>query len=68
MQIWNRACGTCACLIAAEPGAADALALAADGAMTVDAALVTLDFGLRHGLLADAAAAACIRQLRVPRR
>ena len=33
---------------------ADALALAASGAMTVDAALVTLDFALRHGLLAPA--------------
>lgn len=33
---------------------ADALALAASGTMTVDAALVTLDFGLRHGLLAPA--------------
>ncbi|MDP3084956.1 MAG: DUF4743 domain-containing protein [Rubrivivax sp.] len=31
-----------------------ALALAADGAMTVDAALVTLDFALRHRLLAPA--------------
>ena len=30
---------------------ADALALAAGNSMTVDAALVTLDFGLRHGLL-----------------
>jgi 8-oxo-dGTP pyrophosphatase MutT (NUDIX family) len=30
----------------------DALVLAASGAMTVDAALVTLDFALRHGLLA----------------
>lgn len=30
---------------------ADALALAAGASMTVDAALVTLDFGLRHGLL-----------------
>jgi 8-oxo-dGTP pyrophosphatase MutT (NUDIX family) len=33
---------------------AQALALAESGAMTVDAALVTLDFGLRHGLLAPA--------------
>ncbi|CAD5374985.1 Nudix hydrolase domain-containing protein [Rubrivivax sp. A210] len=32
----------------------EALALAAGGRMTVDAALVTLDFGLRHGLLAPA--------------
>jgi len=30
---------------------ADAMALAASGAMTVDAALVTLDFGHRHGWL-----------------
>ena len=37
---------------------ADALALAASGAMTVDAALVTLDFALRHGLLAPARQAA----------
>lgn len=40
---------------------AEALACAADGAMTVDAALATLDFALRHGLLraaeADALAA-----------
>ena len=34
---------------------ADALALAAGPSMTVDAALVTLDFALRHGLIADAA-------------
>ncbi len=33
---------------------AEALALAAGPAMTVDAALVTLDFALRHGLFADA--------------
>ena len=33
---------------------APALALAAGDAMTVDAALVTLDFALRHGLLAPA--------------
>ena len=33
---------------------AEALVLAASGAMTVDAALVTLDFALRHGLLAPA--------------
>ena len=32
---------------------AQALALAAGHTMTVDAALVTLDFGLRHGLLAE---------------
>ncbi|MDO9074214.1 MAG: DUF4743 domain-containing protein [Rubrivivax sp.] len=36
---------------------ADALALAAGDTMTVDAALVTLDFGLRHGLFAPAEAA-----------
>ncbi len=36
---------------------ADALALAAGDTMTVDAALVTLDFGLRHGLLPPAEAA-----------
>jgi hypothetical protein len=35
----------------------DALALAAGREMTVDAALVTLDFALRHGLLDDAALA-----------
>lgn len=37
---------------------AEALALAAGDTMTVDAALVTLDFGLRHGLLAPPEAAA----------
>jgi 8-oxo-dGTP pyrophosphatase MutT (NUDIX family) len=37
---------------------ADALALAASGEMTVDAALVTLDFALRHRLLDRAAHAA----------
>jgi 8-oxo-dGTP pyrophosphatase MutT (NUDIX family) len=36
-------------------GMADALALAASGEMTVDAALVTLDFALRRHLLDDAA-------------
>jgi 8-oxo-dGTP pyrophosphatase MutT (NUDIX family) len=36
---------------------ADALALASGETMTVDAALVTLDFGLRHGLFAPAEAA-----------
>ena len=35
----------------------DALGLAAGSEMTVDAALVTLDFALRHGLLDDAAVA-----------
>jgi len=37
---------------------ADALALAAGDTMTADAALVTLDFALRHGLLAPAFEAA----------
>lgn len=37
--------------------AVDALAIAAADTMTVDASLVTLDFALRHGLLAPAAAA-----------
>ncbi len=44
---------------------------ALDGAMTVDAALVTLDFGLRHGLLAEplaAATQAALAPLRVQRR
>lgn len=36
---------------------ADALALAAGDTMTVDAALVTLDFGLRHGLFEPTEAA-----------
>ena len=35
---------------------ATALACAADGEMTVDAALATLDFALRHGLLPEAEA------------
>lgn len=43
-----------------------ALALAAAGALTVDAALATLDFALRHGLLADAALAQALDALRVP--
>ncbi len=47
---------------------AEAAALAAGTAMTVDAALVTIDFLLRHGLVHDAALAACIRPLRVSRR
>lgn len=34
----------------------EALAAAASGEMTMDAALATLDFGLRHGLLGDEAA------------
>ncbi len=47
-----------------------AMRCALDGAMTVDAALVTLDFGLRHGLLAGplaAAAQAALAPLRVQR-
>ena len=36
---------------------ADALELALGSSMTVDAALVTLDFGFRHGLLAPTLAA-----------
>lgn len=43
-----------------------ALALAARGALTVDAALATLDFALRHGLLADPALAQALQGLRVP--
>lgn len=39
---------------------ADALALAAGNTMTIDAALVTLDFGLRHGLLAPPPGAAAL--------
>ncbi|MFY9514170.1 MAG: DUF4743 domain-containing protein [Rubrivivax sp.] len=46
---------------------ADALALASGDGMTVDAALVTLDFALRHGLLHDAAASECVQARRVPR-
>jgi 8-oxo-dGTP pyrophosphatase MutT (NUDIX family) len=45
---------------------AQALALAACGALTVDAALATLDFALRHGLLADAGLANALDALRVP--
>ncbi len=44
---------------------ADALALAAGKRMTVDAAVVTLDFAQRHGLLHDAAAAGRLQALRV---
>jgi 8-oxo-dGTP pyrophosphatase MutT (NUDIX family) len=44
---------------------AEALDIAAGTTMTVDAALVTIDFALRHGLLEDAEAAAGIRNLRV---
>ncbi len=46
----------------------EALALASGTLMTVDAALVTFDFLLRHGLLADAAAAERVRHLRVVRK
>lgn len=46
---------------------ADALALAASGRMTVDAALVTLDFALRHALVTDAGAARALAELRVVR-
>lgn len=46
----------------------EAAALAAGNTMTVDAALVTIDFLLRHDLVHDEAAADCIRNLRVPRR
>jgi len=42
---------------------AEAIERAAAGEMTVDAALVTLDFALRHRLLADAEAAALARAL-----
>ena len=45
--------------------AAEAMALASGAAMTVDSALVTLDFGLRHGLIADTELDTCIRKLRV---
>jgi 8-oxo-dGTP pyrophosphatase MutT (NUDIX family) len=48
--------------------AAKAMALAAGTAMTVDSALVTLDFGLRHGLIVDPELDACIRNLRVGHR
>jgi 8-oxo-dGTP pyrophosphatase MutT (NUDIX family) len=49
---------------------AQALALAASGAMTVDASLATLDFAQRHGLLGQApgdatALAAALAQMRV---
>lgn len=46
---------------------AEAVALAASGRMTVDAALVTLDFVLRHGLVDDPAAARAVNALRVVR-
>jgi 8-oxo-dGTP pyrophosphatase MutT (NUDIX family) len=42
---------------------AEAIARAAAGEMTVDAALVTLDFALRHRLLAEAEAAPLARAL-----
>lgn len=45
---------------------ADALALARSDGMTVDAALVTLDFLQRHGLLDDTAVATALAQRRVP--
>lgn len=44
-----------------------ALELAAGTSMTVDAALVTIDFALRHGLLDDAEAAQRLQALRVAR-
>jgi 8-oxo-dGTP pyrophosphatase MutT (NUDIX family) len=47
---------------------ADAMALAAGDGMTVDAALVTIDFGLRHGLIQDEDAARCVRTLKVIRK
>jgi 8-oxo-dGTP pyrophosphatase MutT (NUDIX family) len=46
---------------------AQALALASGTLMTVDAALVTIDFLLRHGLLDDAAVQARMQALHVPR-
>lgn len=45
---------------------AQALALAARGALTVDAALATLDFALRHGVVNDAGLAQALHTLRVP--
>ena len=45
--------------------AAEALALAAGERMTVDAALVTISFGLRHGLVDDASVAARLQALHV---
>jgi 8-oxo-dGTP pyrophosphatase MutT (NUDIX family) len=44
---------------------ADALALATGARMTVDAALVTLDFAVRHGLLDDPALVRGVQALRV---
>jgi 8-oxo-dGTP pyrophosphatase MutT (NUDIX family) len=46
---------------------ADALAIARGDSMTVDAALVTIDFGARHGFVADAAALERLGALRVDR-
>jgi 8-oxo-dGTP pyrophosphatase MutT (NUDIX family) len=48
--------------------AADAMALAAGEQMTCDAALVTIDFGLRHGLIHDDSVARCVRTLKVVRK
>jgi 8-oxo-dGTP pyrophosphatase MutT (NUDIX family) len=48
--------------------AAEALALAATERMTVDAALVTIDFGLRHGLIQDDTLARCVQRLKVVRK
>ncbi len=45
--------------------AADAVALAYGGEMTVDAALVTVDFGWRHGLLGTPGVAEALARLRV---
>jgi 8-oxo-dGTP pyrophosphatase MutT (NUDIX family) len=45
---------------------AEAIELARGGAMTVDAALVTLDFALRHGLLGGAAMEAATVHLWLP--
>ncbi len=44
---------------------AKALEVAAGDGMTVDAALVTIDFALRHGLVKDPAVAEQVRQLQV---
>lgn len=46
---------------------AEAIALAGSGRMTVDAALVTLDFALRHGVRSDAVLQGRFRTLRVVR-
>lgn len=46
---------------------ADALALARSDRMTVDAALVTLDFGCRHGFVTDPATRQALHALRVVR-